>query len=121
MHPKFSSIQQLLEFFGDGKNGLLKYIKNVERACGSTSEQVQQQNVTTSFLRDHIDDLVKSYTEADKKWHSAIEKYIHESAIAAKAQESLRNVQQQLNSQSQDHSRLLHNPHLLQQLHAIEL
>jgi len=59
-HLNFFSIQQLLKFIGDGNSGLLGYVKNVEKACDTTLEQVRQQNNTISFLRYHIDQLMKS-------------------------------------------------------------
>jgi len=36
-HPPFSFVKDVLEFIGDGENGFLGYIRNVERSTGSTA------------------------------------------------------------------------------------
>lgn len=118
MHPTFSSLQQLLEFLGDGDNGLLGYVRNVERACGSTSQEVHEQNITMSVLRKRIDDLVKSSAEVDKRWHTATDKYVHESMSLKIVERDLHSTGLELESTKEHHCQLIES---LQQHHEAQL
>jgi len=128
-HPKFSSIKEVLEFLGDGDNGLLGYVRNVERSSRSTGNQVRQQNTMIALLIDRVDDLIRSSAEAEKKATDHVEdlirscaeaekkaqgmthKFVHQSLITAKAQVYLRNLQQKFKSSTDEHCRRLQSLH----------
>lgn len=63
-------MKEVLEFIGNDDNGLLGYMKNVERSSGSTAEQVREQNAMIALLEDRVDQLIRNLAEVKKTLHN---------------------------------------------------
>lgn len=71
--PRFRSLKELLEFVGDGEQGLFGYVKHLESVSGSSSSVLREREQEISLLRERINELIASYGRQQGSYDRRIE------------------------------------------------
>ena len=119
-HPRLNCLKDLLEFLGEGENGLLGYVKSVEANCGNSLE-IQQYVIEILHLKESILDLQRQLRSQEIRLQE-IPKLEEEIAnlerFRSTSQEQLQNLQSLFNQEQLSHKSSVDN---LVGLHSVAL